>query len=162
VIAELGHVGLWVDDLDRMCRFYSEVLGLAVTDRDDAIGMVFLSSRPEVEHHELVLARGRTGGHDDRIVNQVSWRLDDLDALLAFHARFLELDVPIRQTVTHGNALGIYFEDPEGNVNEVYWQTGRDTPQPYRKSIDLAAPRHDVLEAARRLLEEQAPAYERR
>jgi len=31
--------------------------------------------------------------------------------------------VRIKQVVTHGIALGIYFLDPEDNVNEVYWMT---------------------------------------
>jgi catechol-2,3-dioxygenase len=162
VILELGHAGLWVDDLDRMRAFYTEVLGLIVTDRDDEIGMVFLSSRPEVEHHELVLARGRTGSRGVRVLNQVSWRLDSLESLLAFHRRFTRLGVPIRQTVTHGNALGMYFEDPEGNVNEVYWQTERDVRQPFRKSIDLGAKPQQVLDAAARLITGDGPAYERR
>ena len=55
----------------------------------------------------------------------------------------------------------MYFEDPEGNVNEVYWQTGVPVPQPYRKSIDLSCEADDVLEQARRLLEDEAPAYHR-
>ena len=162
MIVELGHAGLWVEDLDQMRAFYTEVLDLAVTDQDDDIGMVFLSSRPEVEHHELVLARGRTGEREARILNQISWRLDSLESLLAYRERFTEQGVRVRQTVTHGNALGIYFEDPEGNVNEVYWKTDRDVPQPYRRSIDLDGTPQQVLDAAARLLEGRGRAYERR
>ena len=162
MIVELGHAGLWVEDLDQMRAFYTEVLDLAVTDQDDDIGMVFLSSRPEVEHHELVLARGRTGEREARILNQISWRLDSLESLLAYRQRFTERGVLVRQTVTHGNALGIYFEDPEGNVNEVYWKTDRDVRQPYRRSIDLGGTPQQVLDAADRLLGGRGPAYERR
>jgi catechol 2,3-dioxygenase-like lactoylglutathione lyase family enzyme len=46
-ILELDHTGLWVDDLEAMVEFYVELLGLQVTDRDDELGIVFLSSRPE-------------------------------------------------------------------------------------------------------------------
>lgn len=162
MIVELGHAGLWVEDLDRMRDFYTGVLDLSVTDHDDVIGMVFLSSRPRVEHHELVLARGRTGERGARILNQISWRLDSLESLLAYRQRFKERGVRVRQTVTHGNALGIYFEDPEGNVNEVYWKTDRDVRQPYRRSIDLDGTPQQVLEAAARLLGGRGPAYERR
>jgi catechol 2,3-dioxygenase-like lactoylglutathione lyase family enzyme len=63
-IVELGHTGVWVNDLDKMRDFYTRVLGLVVTDEDPEAGMVFLSSRPDVEHHEFVLARGRVGAPD--------------------------------------------------------------------------------------------------
>ena len=58
-------------DLSRMKDFYTRVLGLQVTDEDEAEGMVFLSSRPEAEHHELVLAGGRLGGPEVRATH---WR----------------------------------------------------------------------------------------
>ncbi len=79
-IAELGHAGLHVHDLGRMRDFYERVLGLRVTDEDPELGLVFLSSRPEVEHHEFVLARGRTAPADVRLLNQISWRVKDAAA----------------------------------------------------------------------------------
>ena len=160
-IVELGHAGLWVNDLDRMRAFYRDIVGLTETDADETIGMAFFSSRPEAEHHELVLAAGRVGDRDVKVVNQLSWRLDSLDSLLDYHKRFVREGVHIRQIVTHGIALGIYFEDPEGNVNEVYWTTGDQAPQPYRVSISLDAPADQVLAEAVRILREQPPAYDR-
>src|SRR5580704_4441768 len=58
-IARLAHVGVYVHDLDRAVEFYRDILGLQVTDTEPAMGLAFLSSRPEVEHHELLLAAGR-------------------------------------------------------------------------------------------------------
>ena len=162
VIVELGHAGLWVDDLATMRDFYRDVLGLTVTDEDNDVGMVFFSSRPHVEHHELVIARGRSADRDARVLNQLSWRLDSLESLLEFYARLVAAKAPIRQAVTHGIALGVYFEDPEGNVNEVYWTTGEKVTQPYRKSVDLHGDPADVLAEAHRLLSEEPPRYDRR
>ena len=45
-IAELGHTGLWVNDLEKMRDFYTRVLGLTVTDEDPDAGMVFLWEGP--------------------------------------------------------------------------------------------------------------------
>jgi len=59
-ITGLGHTGFWVDDLDTMRDFYARVLGLTVTDEDPDRGIVFFSARPDLEHHEFVLQRGRT------------------------------------------------------------------------------------------------------
>lgn len=158
-IVELGHTGLWVANLPVMRRFYERVVGLTVTDEDEEWGIVFMSSRPAVEHHELVLQRGRTAPADARLTHQISWRLGELESLVAYHRRFVTEGVPIQQVVTHGNALGIYFFDPEGNRNEVYWQTDVATPQPFRKTIDLAGTREEILAAAERLRNDGGPAY---
>ena len=160
-IQRLGHTGVWVNDLEKMRDFYSRVLELPITDEDPEIGMVFLSTRPEEEHHEFMIARGRKGPPDAMVVNQISWRLDSLEDLLAFHERFKREGVTIQQTVTHGNAIAIYFFDPEGNRNEVYWNTGQDVPQPFRKTINLDQPAEAVLAESRRLVaDESIPTYQ--
>jgi catechol-2,3-dioxygenase len=159
-IAELGHTGLWVNDLPKMKDFYTRVLGLHVTDEDEQEGMVFLSSRPEAEHHELVLARGRVGGPETKVTHQISWRVPRLEDVLAFHERFRSEGIQVQQEVTHGNAVGIYFFDPEGNRNEVYWQTGRDVRQPFRKSLNLDQSPDAVMHDSDRLVAEGGPAYQ--
>lgn len=159
-IAELGHTGLWVNDLPRMKDFYTRVIGLQVTDENLDEGMVFLSSRPEVEHHELVLATGRSGGPEVKVTHQISWRVESLDDVLEFHERFRKEGIQVQQEVTHGNAVGIYFFDPEGNRNEVYWQTGRDVRQPFRKTLNLDQPANAVLAESNRLVQAGGPAYQ--
>src|SRR5713101_4002705 len=61
----LSHVGLSCFDLARMEDFYTRVLGMTVTDRGAVPGgsarLVFLTTDPS-EHHQLVLASGRTEG----------------------------------------------------------------------------------------------------
>lgn len=159
-IVELGHTGLWVQDLARMRDFYTRVLGLTVTDEDLGIGMVFLSSRPDVEHHEMVLAIGRTAPLGTQQTHQISWRVDSLASLLAFKRHFDAEGVPLQQVVTHGNAFGIYFFDPEGNRGEVYWPTGRDIPQPFRKTLDLDQDPDAIFAEADRLLAEGGVVYQ--
>jgi catechol-2,3-dioxygenase len=159
-IVELGHTGFWVNDLPAMEAFYTELLGLQVTDRDDELGIVFLSARPDAEHHELVLAIGRTAEAGAKLTHQVSWRIDSLATLVDFHHRFVAAGVEIQQEVTHGNAYGIYFFDPEGNRNEVYVRLDRNVRQPFRKTIDLEQPLEAILDQAERLLTEAGPAYQ--
>jgi len=74
-IIELGHVGLHVADLELMRDFYSRVMGLTITDEDLGRGIVFLSSRPDYEHHELVLAGGRDVPAGAKVLQQLSWRV---------------------------------------------------------------------------------------
>ncbi len=159
-IVELGHTGLWVQDLAGMRRFYEDVVGLTVTDEDEEFGIVFLSSRPAREHHELVLQRGRTAPIGSKQVHQISWRLADIESLVDYHRRFVSGGIRIQQVVTHGNALGIYFFDPEDNRNEVYWQTDVATPQPFRRTIDLSRDPVEILADAERIREEDGPPYQ--
>jgi catechol 2,3-dioxygenase-like lactoylglutathione lyase family enzyme len=159
-ITGLGHTGLWVEDLDSMRDFYERILGLTVTDADDNLGIVFFSARPDLEHHEFVLQRGRTAPQGTRLTHQISWRVDSLDSILEFHRRFAAEGIEVQQEVTHGNAIGIYFFDPEGNRNEVYLRLERDIRQPFRKSLNLDQSAEDVLREADRLLTDGGPAYQ--
>ncbi len=43
----LGHVGIYVHDLERMVAFYRDTLGLRITKQNWRAGIVFLSADPE-------------------------------------------------------------------------------------------------------------------
>ena len=159
-IVELGHTGLWVNDLEVMTAFYTDLLGLVVTDRDEDLGIVFLSARPASEHHEMVLQRGRTAPDGAKLTHQISWRVDSLQSVVEYHHRFRDNGVKVQQEVTHGNAIGIYFFDPEGNRNEVYLAVDRDVRQPFRKSLNLDQDIDQILADADALVEDDGPAYQ--
>ncbi|HVA22929.1 MAG TPA: VOC family protein [Chloroflexota bacterium] len=146
----LGHVGLACEDLPKMRDFYTRVVGMSVTD--EAPGMVFLSSQPESEHHELLLGTGRTAPRDTRLVGQISFHVENLQVLQAYVSRLKEEQVPIRNITTHGIAIGCYFSDPEDNIIELYWATGKSWKQPYGKSINVEQPVDAVLAEQERLL----------
>jgi catechol-2,3-dioxygenase len=159
-IAELGHTGLWVYDLVKMRDFYERVVGLTVTDEDEGLGIVFFSSRPSVEHHEFVIQVGRTAAIGDKQEHQISWRVESLSDVIDYHHRFERAGVKVQQEVTHGNAFGIYFFDPEGNRNEVYLRVDRDVRQPFRKSIDFGRSPEEIYAEAERLLTDGGAAYQ--
>ena len=136
-IAELGHVGLRCHDLDAQLHFYTDVLGLTVTDHDPGLGIYFLSARPDTEHHELLLAKGRTVPADGRLIQQISFRCPQLEDVIGFYRRLAAAGTRFDMIVSHGNAVGVYFYDPEDNRCEVYWQTGLTARQPFVEHIDL-------------------------
>jgi catechol-2,3-dioxygenase len=144
-VSRLGHIGLYARDLEALRDFYRDVLGLQVADQDLDRGIVFMSSDPDSEHHELALARGRATDETVDMVQQISWHVDSVEALQGFHRLFKDRGVRVQREVTHGNALSIYFFDPEGNRNEVYFSTGVPTPQPFSKEIDLGLPKDELL-----------------
>ncbi len=154
-IARLGHVGLHVENLEKEKAFYRDVLGLTVTDEDPELGMVFMSARPEVEHHELLLCRGRNVGADAMVMQQISFRCGTFEDVIGFYRRFKAHGVPIDVVLSHGNAIGVYALDPEGNRFEVYWNTGLKAKQPYGLELDLEKPMNDLL----REVEESVSKY---
>jgi catechol 2,3-dioxygenase-like lactoylglutathione lyase family enzyme len=136
-ISGLGHVGLYCLDLPAQVEFYTDVLGLTKTDEDLERGLVFLSAQPDVEHHELLLAAGRIGGDEVHVVQQVSFRCPSLADVSGYYQRFRARSVKLDMVASHGNAIGVYFYDPEGNRCEVYCSTGLEAHQPFLQPVDL-------------------------
>jgi catechol-2,3-dioxygenase len=143
-IARLGHVGIHCKDLAKQKQFYTEILGLQVTDEDPQMGMVFMSARPAEEHHEFLLCAGRNVD-DVNLLQQVSWRCDNLEDVIGFYNRFKEHGIQFDMIVSHGNAVGVYFRDPEENRLEVYWGTGLQARQPYLEKIDLTKSPDEIM-----------------
>jgi catechol 2,3-dioxygenase-like lactoylglutathione lyase family enzyme len=145
MISRLGHVGIHVHDLEESKRFYSELLGLVVTDESPELRLVFLSAQPDVEHHELLLCGGRNAPPDTTVIQQISFRCEQLDDVIDLHRRLKDAGVEFDMVVSHGNAIGMYFFDPDHNRCEIYWPTGLKARQPYLEPVDLDQPPDDLL-----------------
>jgi catechol-2,3-dioxygenase len=144
--ASFSHAGIFVSDLELMASFYQRVLGLTETDRGVLNGadIRFLSASP-AEHHQIVLVAGRPREPQFNPINQLSFRVADLSALRAMLVTLRdEEDVQSISPVSHGNALSIYFPDPEGNRLEVYIDTPWYVAQPLRVEVDLDRPEDDI------------------
>jgi catechol-2,3-dioxygenase len=142
-VTSLGHIGLYVRDIERSKAFYRDMLGLDISDENPKTGSVFMTAKGRLkEHHELLLIPGREGG---KVVQQISFHCASLADVKEFYQLFLQRNVPIIRTVSHGNAVGVYFQDPDGNQVEVYWQTGIDWPQPFGKPVDLTASDEEII-----------------
>lgn len=61
-----------------------------------------------------------------------------------FH-RFKAANVKFSAVTSHGNAVGLYFFDPEDNRCEVYWTTPFEARQPYGVAVDLTRPIDEIL-----------------
>jgi catechol-2,3-dioxygenase len=142
-VTSLGHVGLHVHDIERSKAFYRDILGLTVSDSSPKTGSVFMTAQDRrAEHHELLLVPGR---EDGKVVQQISFRCASLADLKEFHRILLERQIPIVRIVSHGNAVGAYFLDPDGNHVEIYWPTGVDWPQPFGKPVNLNASDEEII-----------------
>jgi len=143
-IMKLGHVGIYAQDIESLKRFYTDVVGLKVADEDPGLGAVFMSSNPEREHHEFVLFRAKSE-QDRSNLQQVSFSCESPEDIVNYYHRFKEHGVRFDRVVSHGNAIGLYFYDPEGNRCEVYWTTPFKAKQPYGVAVDLTKPLDEVI-----------------
>ena len=136
-VKALGHVGLYCTDVEKSLDFYTRILGLTVTDAHPEGHIIFLSAQPESEHHELALCPGRDAPRGAKVVQQVSFIVENLSDLKQFHSLLKSEGVKIRSVVNHGISLAIYFYDPDENVVEVYAKTPYKVPQPYSENVNL-------------------------
>lgn len=153
---ELGHVGIYVEDMDRMVAFYQRVLGYAVSDRGSPpLGggeMCFMSRNPN-EHHQMVFQAGRPAGMPSQIV-QLSHKLGSLADLRAMHeivaAEREASDIQLR---AHGIAWSMYFKDPEGNVVECFVPSPWYVHAPSAIPFDFAMSDEEIFEHTRKALQ---------
>jgi catechol 2,3-dioxygenase-like lactoylglutathione lyase family enzyme len=141
----LGHVGIYVRDLERMVAFYRDTLGMRITKQNWRAGIVFLSADPQGADHEIALFRGRPEDADSRVINQVSLHVATLNDLRAMHHKLVAEGLRIDALVNHVSALGCYYFDPEGNRSEVFWVTGRACWVPIAHLIDIHQPDEVVM-----------------
>lgn len=148
-----SHMGFYVRDIERMARFYRDVMCFFETDRGllGTVELAFFSREPS-EHHQIVLATGRPVDLSFSVINQISLRVPDLATLREVRNRALaDPDVTDLITATHGNAVSIYFRDPEGNRIEVFMDMPWYCEQPLREAIDLDQSDEAVMAAAEAL-----------
>jgi catechol-2,3-dioxygenase len=101
--------------------------------------MIFLSSRPHEEAHELVFTSNPELAH-------VAFKVDTLADLRAFYQYIVEKGLPIKMAFNHGASLAFYFQDPEGNLIEIYWPTNLASKQTESYPIDLTLPETVIRE----------------
>lgn len=146
-----SHFGFHVQDIESMVAFYTDVLGLDVTDRGTLTvfpgdpKIVFLSSDPE-EHHQIVLVEGRRDEPDaGPMLQQMSFHVDSLADLRAMKVAAEAAGVTDFRSINHGNGWSLYFPDPEGNNIECFIDAPWHVRQPVLDTLDLSLSDEEIL-----------------
>jgi catechol 2,3-dioxygenase len=123
-LRKIGHVVLNVSDLDAAVRFYTEVLGLEVSDRypDTMVpgGMVFM--RCNADHHGVALVGGAAKTERSSL-NHFAFEVGTLDEVFRARDWLRTHGVPIHFEGRRraGCQIAVEFQDPDGNNVEIYW-----------------------------------------
>ncbi len=122
-ITKIGHAHLKVRDLQRSIDFYNRFLGLDVTE---VVGDHYAFLTAGAYHHEIALqnvgpdapqppARGIGLYH-------VAFEVPDKRSFALAYRSLLEAGITVF-AVDHYISWAMYFDDPDGNGLEIYWDT---------------------------------------
>jgi catechol 2,3-dioxygenase len=129
-VKELGHLVLYVRDVERSARFYRDVLGwrqvVPAPDEEGVAGLPVAAFSSGRTHHELLLIEvgesaepiptGRRVG-----LYHFGLKVGDSDAELAeAWARVLAAGAKVVGASDHTVTHSLYLEDPDGNEIELY------------------------------------------
>jgi catechol 2,3-dioxygenase len=134
-INKIGHLALYVQDLQRSARFYNEVLGFQVSDvypEDAGLiagGAVFV--RCNADHHGIALFKASKDYRPGAGLHHIAFEVSTLDELLRAreHLRRHDVRIHFEGRRRAGVQLAVEFQDPDGHNLEIYWgidQIGSD------------------------------------
>jgi catechol-2,3-dioxygenase len=119
----LNHAVLFVADLERSIKFYSQAFGMTVMAREPRAQAAFLRLPRSGNHHDLGLfgvgaqpprPRGGLG------LYHLAWQVDAIEELEQARLTLADLDAYTGES-SHGATKSVYGKDPDGNEFEVMW-----------------------------------------
>jgi catechol 2,3-dioxygenase len=122
-VLKLGHVVFRVSDIERSTRFWTEIMGFQVSDRNER-GMVFL--RHGTDHHSIALALAAPGealpSRSQIGFDHLALEVGTVSELFAIRDFLRANGVPIvfEGRRGAGSNPGVEFLDPDGHQLEVY------------------------------------------
>ena len=145
-LTDVAHVNLNVTDLKRSEKFYTEILGLHVSDRREGV-IVWMNfgqyggqygGEHKYAFHDVALFQVPQGLPEDARqragMNHAAFRMgsaEEVDEAAAYlKAKGVKV---LKGPLTHSEDMDryLYFEDPDGNVLELVASTLPDYPEKY-------------------------------
>jgi catechol 2,3-dioxygenase len=123
----LGHVNIFVRNVERSQKWYADVLGLHTYDFRPGRA-AFMSADLEQSHEIALIQVGEdASGPQERQVglNHMAWMMSSLEDLKELYQRLKDKNAPIDRVSDHGISIGIYLHDPDGNGIEVSYELPR-------------------------------------
>jgi catechol 2,3-dioxygenase len=133
-ISQLGHVELLTPTLDESARFFTEVMGLYETHRDDA--SVYLRCWGDFSSYAVQLTEA-----PQPALGHIGWRTESPDALERAVARLEQAGVGEGWSdAQHGHGPAYRYRGPGGHVQELFWEVERYAAPAGERSVFPARP----------------------
>jgi catechol-2,3-dioxygenase len=136
----LNHAVLFVADIERSVRFYTDVFGMKIVTREPRMSAAFLRLPRSGNHHDLGLfGVGANDGPKRRGaigLYHLAWQLDTINELAAARQALLDAGAYTGES-SHGATKSIYGADPDGNEFELMWMLPRHAWGPYENSAPI-------------------------
>lgn len=143
----LNHAVLFVAELARAERFYTEVFGMTVAAREPRADAAFLRLPRSGNHHDLGLFGVGAGAPPKRRggigLYHLAWQVDTIEELAAARDTLVTAGAYAGES-SHGATKSVYGVDPDGNEFEIMWMLPRadwgyfETEAPV-EALDLTA-----------------------
>lgn len=142
-IIRLGRLELRVYDLEKSVDYYTNVIGLEVTARDE--NRVYLKAWDEYDHHSIILQKSDSAGMD-----HMGFKVKDVYELEKLEHKIEQFGctltrVPKGSRIAEGEA--VRFQIPTGHMMELYTdmgfvgvKTGSVNPDPWPEGLKGIAP----------------------
>jgi catechol 2,3-dioxygenase-like lactoylglutathione lyase family enzyme len=124
-IGKIGHVAMYVTDLERSARFYTQVLGFQVSDvippGELPGGAVFL--RCNTDHHGIALFQATEAKPVGAGLHHIAMEVPTLDDVVRVreHLRQHQVQIDLDGRRSAGCQFVVEFRDPDGHRLEIYW-----------------------------------------
>ena len=123
----LGHVNIFVRNVERARDWYEDLLGLHTYDFKPGFA-AFMSANMEVSHEIALVEVGDNAPLQQKGqvgLNHMAWYMHSLDDLKEIYHRIKEKNIAIENVSDHGLSIGIYIRDPDGNGIELSYELPR-------------------------------------
>jgi catechol-2,3-dioxygenase len=137
-LKRLQHLVLWVSDVARSVRFYTEVLGFEIKRQSRTAAFLVIPGSGD-DHSLGLFEQPGVRPPDERVARMyhAAWEVGELTDLARARRRLLEVGSLVGQS-DHGTSLSLYAKDPDGLEFEVFWTVPGGTPVGTR-ALDLNA-----------------------
>jgi len=124
----LNHAVLFVADVERSVRFYTQTFGMEVVAREPRANAAFLRLPRGANHHDLGLfgvgpaeprQRGAIG------LYHLAWQVATIEELAEARDALVAAGAYTGES-SHGATKSLYGADPDGNEFEVMWMLPRE------------------------------------
>jgi Predicted ring-cleavage extradiol dioxygenase len=143
----LNHAVLFVSDVERAVRFWTEAFDMEVGAREPRANAAFLRLRRSGNHHDLGLfglgSAPVAKPHGAVGLYHLAWQVDTIEELEDARLTLVRLNAYTGES-SHGATKSVYGADPDGNEFEVMWMLPRAEWGAYEYAapvdrLDLAA-----------------------